>query len=340
MSCSTRAEPPATSAKLRANSALFTSSKAAFNAWAIAYGVSAQLIDARTNAHLWGEHYDRDLADVFTLESDLAQQIVSTLKAELSPQEKAAIEEPPTKDLFTYELYERAKNLIEGTPNDKSKQDLLEAVGLLESAIARDPTFARAHYQLATAHDILYADGLDRTPARLAQADQALTRLLSIRADSGEAHLASAQHRYWGYRDYEGAQRELEIAKHIFPNDPLVFTLAAFIDRRQGHWDKSIAEFKRASELDPRNLSILKQLSLTYGMVRRFSEADDTLKRAIAVAPNDIGIQIDRTMLELKFRADPRPSHAAIQSALGKDPEYCTTYLWIVHLSGPLRTGS
>lgn len=282
--------------------------------------VSAQLIDARTNAHLWGEHYDRDLADVFTLESDLAQQIVSTLKAKLSPQEKAAIEEPPTKDLFTYELYERAKNLIEGTPNDKSKQDLLEAVGLLDSAIARDPTFARAHYQLATAHDILYADNLDRTPARLAQADQALTRLLSIRADSGEAHLASAQHRYWGYRDYEGAQRELEIAKHIFPNDPLVFILAAFIDRRQGHWEKSIAEFKRASELDPRNLSTLKQLSLTYGMVRRFSEADDTLKRAIAVAPNDIGLQIDRTMLELKFRADPRPSHAAIQSALGKDP--------------------
>jgi TolB-like protein/Flp pilus assembly protein TadD len=282
--------------------------------------VTAQLIDARTNAHLWGEHYDRDLADVFTLESDLAQQIVSTLKAKLSPQEKAAIEEPPTRDVFTYELYERAKNLIEGTPNDKSKQDLLGAVGLLESAIARDPTFVRAHYQLVTAHDILYADGLDRTPARLAQADQALTRLLSIRADSGEAHLALAQHRYWGYRDYEGARRELETAKHIFPNDPLVFMLAAFIDRRQGHWDQSIAEFKRAAELDPRNVPTLKQLSLTYGMVRRFNEAADTLKRAIAVAPNDIGIQIDRTMIELKFRADPRPSNAAIRSALRKDP--------------------
>jgi serine/threonine protein kinase len=282
--------------------------------------VSAQLIDARTDSHLWAEHYDRDLADVFAIESELAQQIVSKLLGKISPKEKVAIEQQPTRDLVAYGFYERAKSLIEGTPNVRSKQDLLEALGLLENAIARDPTFVRAHYQLVTANDLLYADGLDRTPARLEHADQALKTLLTMAADSGEAHLALAQHRYWGYRDYENARRELEIAKHIFPNDPLVFVLAAFIDRRQGHWEECITEFERAAELDPRNVSTLKQLSITYEMVRRMNDAETAWNRVLAIVPNDVVTQIYRTMLDLKFRADSRPCHAAIQSALRKDP--------------------
>jgi TolB-like protein len=283
--------------------------------------VSAQLIDARTDMHLWGEHYDRDLADVFAIESELAEKIVARLKATLSPQEKAAIEERPTKDLIAYEQYVRAKDLIGGTIfKPQAREDLLEAVQLLESAVTRDASFIRAYYQLASAHDILYADGLDHTPDRLAHAEQALQALLRIRPNSGEAHLALAQHRYWGYRDYDHARRELAIAQRALPNEPLVFVLAAYIDRRQGRWEESLEAFKRAADLDPQNVSTIKQLALTYGSVRHFKEAADTLDRVLAIKPDDIATRINRASIDLEWSPDLRPLHSMIQSAILKNP--------------------
>ena len=283
--------------------------------------VSAQLIDARTDMHIWGEHYDRDLADMFAIESELAEKIVARLKATLSPQEKAAIEERPTNDLIAYELYVRAKDLIDGTLfKPQAKEDLLEAVRLLESAVARDPSFIRAHYQLASAHDILYADGLDHTPARLTQADQVLQTLLRIRPESGEAHLAVAQHRYWGYREYDHARRELAIAQRVLPNEPNAFVIAAYIDRRQGRWEQSVDEFKRAAELDPRNTSILKELYLTYGALRRSKEAADTIDRLLAITPDDVATRFNRASIDFDLRADLRPMHSVVQSASLTDP--------------------
>ena len=159
--------------------------------------VSAQLIDAKTDMHLWAESYDRDLADVFAIENELAEQIVSQLKSKLSPQEKAAIEQKPTADLAAHDLYIRAKTLIVtavfSTPQGES---LFEAVRLLSQAIERDHSFALAYYQLAHAHDLLYFVGTDHTPARLAMADAAIQSLARLRPDSGEAHLAIAKHLY------------------------------------------------------------------------------------------------------------------------------------------------
>lgn len=158
----------------------------------------AQLIDGRTDSHLWGEVYSGDLGDVFALESRLAQQIVSQLRAKLSPQEKAAIEEQPTADLTAYDLYVRAKALIsEAVFDAKRKESLEEAVRLLTEATARDPAFFRAYYQLAHAHDQLYFTGRDRTAARLELANAAIQKVHRLHPDSGEAHLALAKHLYW-----------------------------------------------------------------------------------------------------------------------------------------------
>src|SRR5205823_3627285 len=140
--------------------------------------VSAQLIDAKRDAHIWAEHYDRDLADVFAIQSELAEQIVSQLKAKLSPEEKAAIEQKPTADLPAYDLYIRAKTLIASSAlSTPQAESLLEAVRLLNQAVERDPAFARAYYQLAEAHDLLHVQGIDHTPARLAMADGAIQSL-------------------------------------------------------------------------------------------------------------------------------------------------------------------
>src|SRR5438552_11438333 len=145
-----------------------------------------------------------DLADVFAIENELAERIVSQLKSKLSPKEKAAIEQKPTADLAAHDLYIRAKTLIASSLFSAPQQEsLLEAVRLLNQAIERDSAFALAYYQLAYAHDLLYFLGTDHTPARLAMADAAVQLLARLRPNSGEAHLAIATHLYLGYHDYD-----------------------------------------------------------------------------------------------------------------------------------------
>src|SRR5207302_2586287 len=227
--------------------------------------VNAQLIDAKSDMQLWGQSYDRDIADVFAIENELAEQIVSQLKSKLSPQEKAAIEQRPTADLAAHDLYIRAKTLIESTVFSTPLQEgLIEAVRLLNQAIERDPTFALAYYQLAHAHDLIYFGGLDHTPVRLAMADAAIQSLTRLLPNSGEAHLAFAKHLYWGYHDYDRARKELTLAQKSLPNDPWAFVLAGYIDRRQGRWAESTKNVERAAELDPQNPAGLEQLAGNY----------------------------------------------------------------------------
>ena len=282
--------------------------------------ISAQLIDARTDAHVWGESYDRDLADIFALESELSEKIVAQLKSKLSPEEKAAIEERPTQDLAAYDLYTRAKTLVETSViNAPQNESLLEAVRLLNEALQRDPAFALAYYQLAHAHDLLYFLGADHTPARLAMADAAIQSLVRLRPNSGEAHLAVAKHLYWGYLDYDRARVELNFARKSLPNDPLPFTLAGYIDRRQSRWDESTKNLERAIELDPRNPAVFQQIARNYECLRRYGDAEKALDRAIALIPKDAATRVSRAELELFWHADPRPGLSTIKTILAED---------------------
>ena len=247
--------------------------------------VNAQLVNAQTDTHLWAEHYDRDLEDVFAIQSELAEKIVSHLKAQLSPAEKAAIELRPTLDLAAHDLYVRAKVLIDNAVfNTPRTQNLEEAVHLLNQAIARDPTFLLAYYQLAHAHDQLYLFGVDHTPARLALADAAIQAMQRLSPNSGETHLALAKHLYWGYLDYDGARKELIEARRTLPNEPLTFLLAGYIDRRQGRWDESTRNLERAVELDPRNVFFLQQIALSYHNLRRYADMAAALDRALMLS--------------------------------------------------------
>ena len=168
--------------------------------------LNAQLIDTRTDAHVWAEKYDRDLNDVFTLQSEIAQKVADQLEARVSSIEKAAIEEPPTTDLVAYDSYLRAKDLINGIAfSTRAKEDLLQAVQLLDQAIARDPLFFDAYCELAGAHDRIYFLGFDHTDARLKLSETAIQSIRRLRPDSGETHLALAQHLYWAYQDYDRA---------------------------------------------------------------------------------------------------------------------------------------
>ena len=284
--------------------------------------VTAQLIDARTDAHLWGEHYDRDLADVFDLESELAERIVSELKTKLSRAEKAAIEERPTSNLAAYDLYLRAKTLLSTIGfNARVSENLLEAARLLDQAVAGDPSFFLAYYQLASAHDQIYFYGVDHTPARLALADAAVQATERLRPGSGEAHLARARHLYWGYLQYDLARQELVVAEQTLPNDPNPLLLLGYIDRRLGRWEESTRSLERALNLDPRNPFILGQISQSYVRLRRFADATGTLDRALQLAPEDIATRVRRAGIDLEWHADTKPLHATIQGIVEKNPQ-------------------
>jgi TolB-like protein/class 3 adenylate cyclase/Tfp pilus assembly protein PilF len=283
--------------------------------------VNAQLIDARTDNHLWAERYDREIADVFAIQSELAGKIVEQLQAKISPSEKAAIEQAPTNEVAAFNLYAHAKTLIDREVLGEPSKDLFEAVRLLDEAVKRDPSFFLAYYQLARAHDSIYQLGLDHTPTRLALADTAIQSLRSLRPDAGETHLALARHLYWGYLDYDHARQELSVAQQALPNNSEAFLFAAYIDRRQGRWEDSIKNFERASQLDPRDIHILQQFSLTYEALRRYADTAAVLDRALTISPNDVFIRTQRTKIAFNSQADTKPLHASIQTIVTENPK-------------------
>ena len=282
--------------------------------------VSAQLIDARTDRHIWAEYYDRNIADVFTLESDLAQTIVGQLKIKLAPREKAAIEKRPTASITAYELYVRARTALARTTYTSGKHHRVEAIELLDKAIQRDSSFLLAYCLLARVHSEMYLLGLDHTPGRLALAEHALQSAQRLRPDSGEYHLALATYAYAGFLDYDRARRELEIARSFLPNESSVFELAGYVDRRQGHWEESTRNLEHAVELDPLNFDYLQQLAQSYAKIRDFPRLTAVLDRAFQIVPSDIGIRIKRASVPLDWRADTKPLHQTTRAILAENP--------------------
>jgi serine/threonine protein kinase len=279
--------------------------------------VNAQLIDVSTNRALWGQSYDRDLADVFVIQSEIATSIARRLQASLSPREKTAIEQAPTNDIPAFELYARAKDLL---ASRNAKSNLLEAADLLNQAVARDPSFFKAYCLLASTHDRIYFFGDDHTPARLASAEAAIDTAFRLRPDAGEVHLARAQNLYRGYLDYDAALAELEVAAKTLPNDAGVFELKGYIQRRQGKQQEAVRSLERAIDLDPRNSFTLQQIALSYRHLRRFAEQKSILDRALAIEPNDLDIKLERAAVDYHWKADSRPLHQMVDSIRATNP--------------------
>jgi len=278
--------------------------------------VNAQLIDARTDRQLWAQTYDRDLADVFAIQSEIATSIAHQLQASLSAREKTAIEQAPTNDVTAFELYARAEVL----KRRDAKGNLLAAADLLNQAVARDPSFFKAYCLLASTHNRLYFYGHDHTPARLALAEAAIEAAFRLHPDAGEAHLARAQNLYRGYLDYDGALAELEVAAKTLPNDAGVFELKGYIERRQGKHEEAIRSFEHASDLDPRNSVTLQQIALSYRHLRRFAEQKSVLDRALAIEPSNIDIKLELASVDFYWKADPRPLHQLVDSIRATNP--------------------
>jgi TolB-like protein/class 3 adenylate cyclase len=283
--------------------------------------VNAQLIDARSDAHLWAKTYDRDLADVFAIQSEIAKTIADQLQAKLSPSEKAAIDKPPTTDLTANDLYLRAKALFADTTDVvHAKEKLPQAARLLDEAVARDPQFLLGWCLLSRVHAEMYWQGHDHTPPRLELANAAVQTALRLQPDAGEAHLALADYYYHGFRDYTRARAELAIARRTLPNNAEVFEYTGYIDRREGHWEEGTRNLERALELDPRNFFTLQQLALTYQSQRRYTDQARTLDRALTIVPGDPLTRIARSLVAADERADLKPFQTMLGTVIAEDP--------------------
>ena len=285
--------------------------------------LNAQLIDARTDAHVWAEKYDRNLKDIFAVQSEIAQKVAGQLHAKISPAEKLAIQRPPTVDLTAFDLYSRAKNLIlTGGYRYTGRENLLKAADLLNQAVAHDPAFFQAYCQLAWTHDWVYFSGFDHTPERLSLAKAATEAALRLRPDSGEAHLAYAENLYRAYRDFDHALVELEIARKTLSNDARVFELKGYIERRRpgGSLEEALRNFQTAVDLDPRNFLILQQAAISYDLVRRYAEEEALLDRALALV-TDVETNVQRAVVEFDWKANTKPLHEVIDEIRGKEPK-------------------
>ncbi|HEY1582000.1 MAG TPA: FlgO family outer membrane protein [Chthoniobacterales bacterium] len=282
--------------------------------------ITARLIDARRGARLWSVSYERELSDIFSVQSDILQRVTSQLHATVSPQEKAAAEEQPTHDLAAYALYIRGKTLLATVSNAQINEKLFQAVQALDQAVERDPKFYLAWCQLGAAHNYIYFFGFDHTPARLALAEAALDTIIRLRPDAGETHLAKANFLYRCHLDYDGARAELAHTQSALPNNSEAFELAGYIDRRQGLWSESARSLQRAVKLDPRNVFLLQQIAYSYQEFRHFGAMAAALDRALDFAPRDLDNRITRALVDLEWRADTRRLHQTIETLLAENP--------------------
>jgi TolB-like protein/Tfp pilus assembly protein PilF len=284
--------------------------------------VSAQLIDGRNDTHVWAEKYERDLADVFAIQSEIAQAIADHLQAKLSPKEKSAINERPTSDVAAYDLYLQAKELIyegEVSPSHQ-RENLLKAVQLLDQAVARDPTFLLAHCQLAGAHDLIYFFNYDHTVDRLKLAEASIANAVRLQPEAGQTHLAQAIHSYLGYRDYERGREELTKAQQSLPNDTQVFKFLGLIERRQGHWNEGVRNLERVVELDPQNVDGLGNLAQAYFDMRKFNESIAMFDRIAQLEPENPAVRTFRASVELSARGVVAPLRAVINTIEAEGP--------------------
>jgi len=298
--------------------------------------VNVQLIDARNDAHVWAQHYDRELADIFAIQSEIAEQIADQLRARLSGAEKAAIAERPTTDLVAYAYYTKAKEMDIFENWEGAEKPAAQKVELLEKATQRDPNFALAYCELAKAQIELgdLSQELE-SEKHFELAKKAADTALRLRPDLPEPHLALARY-YWytAYRvapaeqvsRYERARDELTIVRRNLPNNPEALFLGAMVGRHQNRWEASLADLKRASELDPQNTEVAYHLWDIYFEMRRYSDAEQLITREAASSKSEHP-SLQRRRAEIKLaQGDPVAAQALLeQIPLDFNP---VPYIW------------
>lgn len=274
--------------------------------------INAQLIDARTDVHVWNDTFEREITDLFALQTELARRIAFALRANLSPREKASLQIHPTNDLDAYDAYLRARAFFRWSGVGDAQENGEKALPLLDQATTRDPEFALAYALRSRVHAEMYWFGYDKRPLRLAQARAAAETALRLRPDLGDAHIALAFYYYYAFREYELARNELTTALRAIPNEPDIPSAFGVLDRRQGRWEESIENLERARQLDPRNAAAIWNLLETHTYLGRYRDAERAIAEGVEMFSDAHFFPIALAGLRLRETGDTAPLRVAV----------------------------
>ena len=247
--------------------------------------VNAQLIDAGTDTHLWAKSYDRELKDVLAVESEVSQEIADALQAKLSPSESHALALVGTRDAEAYDLFLRGEYEFHQAESVLTSDGYDRADGFYRQALARDPNFAQAAADLARSQLLRHWYISALTGAELEEVKSLIDRALTLAPHSPEAHLALGLFFYYGHRQYENALTEFNRTLELQPNNALARQYSAWVYRRRGEWERSLANARQAEELDPRDAANPANIGVTYAILRQWKDGESAVLRALAIDP-------------------------------------------------------
>lgn len=249
--------------------------------------VNVQLIDARADSHLWAKSYDRDLKDVFAIQSEVAQEIVDVLRAKLSPEEAKTVASAPTKDPTAYDFFLKGEYEHRAGLSSQTPEPLDQAAAWYGEAIARDPNFALAIAQLAICRMRRHWLVEPLSERELTEAGALARQALTLAPDLAEAHIALGVFYYYGSRQYEPALIEFRRAIELQPNNSQALQFIGYVHRRQAEWERTLDELGKSLEHDPRNASIMGNLAQTHCILRRWKDAENVARHALTIDPHD-----------------------------------------------------
>src|SRR5213594_4384318 len=296
--------------------------------------VNVQLIDARSDTHLWAKSYDRDFKDVLKVESEVSQEIAEALRANLSPSESHALASTRTPDTEAYDVFLRGEYELRQAENSRTAEAYDRADAFYRQALARDPNFAEAAAELARSRLSRHWFVSPLSSPELEEVKSLIDRALALAPNSPEAHLALGLFFYWGHRQYQMALTEFNRTLELQPNSALARTYCAWVYRRRGEWERSLAEFQRAQELDPRDVQIPQNIGATYLTLRQWKDAEQAELRALAIDPHNGWSALSLLISHLNATGDV----GAARRALDGFPE-ATKSLTLVSRRSPTGIG-
>jgi TolB-like protein/Flp pilus assembly protein TadD len=251
--------------------------------------ITGQLIRAATDEHVWAQKYDEELtaANLFAIQSKLAQAIAGELKATLSPEEKNLLARRPTENLAAYDLYLKAMDITRRGSLSPPKRR--EQESLLQSVVTLDPNFAEAWARLGSTRAYDRLDYVDRTEARLTQARTAIETATRLAPDSPEVIENLGLYYYFAFRDYARAEEQYQRAVRLQPNNASAIYSLGALYRRTGRWTEGVAFMRRSLQLDPAQQFYRRQLASLLTACRRYDEAVVEQRQLAAQSPQNLG---------------------------------------------------
>jgi len=288
--------------------------------------VTPQLIRAADDTHLWSASYDRVIDDIFAVQSEIAEQVISQLDITLMEQERRSLNTKPTGNIEAYQAYLRG--LDYSYRPDYSEENYRLAVEMLDRAVELDPNFTLAYAELSLAYSQLYHFGYDRSEECISKAKAAIDQALKLQSELPEVHMHLGNYYYYVHKDYDQALEEFAIAERGLPNDTRIFESTSYIWRRQGKFKESINPLKKALELSPQDAGIALNLAITYAALREYKEAEDYYNRSIFLAPDQAEAYAWKAMNYWMWEGDAAKARATLEEIPLKNNLFAI-YFWV-----------